>query len=102
MSRTGSKGGAAGGGELTKKGKGIDFLATGFKVTTNCAFSVKIMENFKINSDHLLSGEFQAPPFLLASSLLPPTSVQQQRHAVEVAAAGIVGNDILLFHCHTS
>ena len=71
MSRTGSKGGAAGGGELTKKGKGIDFLATGFKVTTNCAFSVKIMENFKINSDHLLSGEFQAPPFLLASSLLP-------------------------------
>mmetsp|Transcript_38331 Transcript_38331/g.74883 ORF Transcript_38331/g.74883 Transcript_38331/m.74883 type:complete len:150 (-) Transcript_38331:418-867(-) len=36
-------------------GKGIDFLATGFKVTTNCAFSVKIMENFKISSDQLLS-----------------------------------------------
>lgn len=44
------------GGGVTKKGKGIDFLATGFKVTTNCAFSVKIMENFKISSDHLLSG----------------------------------------------
>mmetsp|Transcript_8371 Transcript_8371/g.20814 ORF Transcript_8371/g.20814 Transcript_8371/m.20814 type:complete len:147 (+) Transcript_8371:100-540(+) len=36
-------------------GQSIDFLATGFKVTTNCAFSVKIMENFKIKSDHLLS-----------------------------------------------
>jgi len=33
----------------------IDFLATGFKVTTNCAFSVKILENFKLRSDHLLS-----------------------------------------------
>lgn len=35
----------------------IDFLATGFKVTTNCAFSVKILENFKLRSDHLASGE---------------------------------------------
>lgn len=63
MSRTGSKGGGGGGGgDLTKgKGKGIDFLATGFKVTTNCAFSVKIMENFKINSDHLLSGVCPTP-----------------------------------------
>ena len=34
----------------------IDFLATGFKVTTNCAFSVKILENFKLRSDHLQSG----------------------------------------------
>lgn len=35
----------------------IDFLATGFKVTTNCAFSVKILENFKLRSDHLASGQ---------------------------------------------
>ena len=44
----------------TKKAPGehepIDFLATGFKVTTNCAFSVKILENFKLRSDHLASG----------------------------------------------
>eukprot|EP00293_Proteomonas_sulcata_P005986 CAMPEP_0184330046 /NCGR_PEP_ID=MMETSP1049-20130417/144473_1 /TAXON_ID=77928 /ORGANISM="Proteomonas sulcata, Strain CCMP704" /LENGTH=134 /DNA_ID=CAMNT_0026652451 /DNA_START=139 /DNA_END=540 /DNA_ORIENTATION=- len=37
------------------KDGGIDFLATGFQVSTNCAFSVKIMENFKIRSDHLLT-----------------------------------------------
>jgi hypothetical protein len=34
----------------------IDFLATGFKVTTNCAFSVKILENFELRSNHLMSG----------------------------------------------
>eukprot|EP00286_Rhodomonas_abbreviata_P028834 CAMPEP_0181312270 /NCGR_PEP_ID=MMETSP1101-20121128/13605_1 /TAXON_ID=46948 /ORGANISM="Rhodomonas abbreviata, Strain Caron Lab Isolate" /LENGTH=148 /DNA_ID=CAMNT_0023419105 /DNA_START=20 /DNA_END=466 /DNA_ORIENTATION=- len=39
-----------------KKGDApIDFLQTSFQVTTNCAFSVKIMENFKLRSDHLLS-----------------------------------------------
>mmetsp|Transcript_886 Transcript_886/g.2169 ORF Transcript_886/g.2169 Transcript_886/m.2169 type:complete len:150 (+) Transcript_886:151-600(+) len=37
------------------KGDPIDFLATGFQVTTNCAFSVKIMENFKLKSDQLLT-----------------------------------------------
>jgi hypothetical protein len=42
-----------------KAEKPIDFFETGFKVTTNSAFSVKIMENFKIRSDHLLSGERQ-------------------------------------------
>ena len=39
-----------------------DFLATGFKVTTNCAFSVKILENFKLRSDHLLSGACPPTP----------------------------------------
>ena len=34
----------------------IDFLATGFQVTTNCAFSVRIMEGFKLKSDKLASG----------------------------------------------
>ncbi len=34
----------------------IDFLATGFKVTTNCAFSVKILENFELRSNHLMTG----------------------------------------------
>ena len=39
----------------------IDFLATGFKVTTNCAFSVKILENFKLRSDKLAGGCAHAP-----------------------------------------
>ena len=39
----------------------IDFLATGFQVTTNCAASVRILENFKLRSDHLLSGCTQSP-----------------------------------------
>ena len=39
----------------------VDFLATGFKVKTNCAFSVKILENFKLRSDHLASGSAPAP-----------------------------------------
>jgi len=50
----------------TKKAPGehepIDFLATGFKVTTNCAFSVKILENYKLRSDHLASGACAAAP----------------------------------------
>jgi len=31
-------------------------LPAWWQVTTNCAFSVKIMENFKLKSDHLLTG----------------------------------------------
>ena len=42
----------------------VDFLATGFKVKTNCAFSVKILENFKLRSDHLASGSAPAPTHL--------------------------------------
>mmetsp|Transcript_8673 Transcript_8673/g.20469 ORF Transcript_8673/g.20469 Transcript_8673/m.20469 type:complete len:157 (-) Transcript_8673:184-654(-) len=44
---------------VMKSDGGIDFFATGFQVTTNCAFSVKIMENFKLRSDALL-GEIKA------------------------------------------
>jgi hypothetical protein len=48
----------------------VDFLATGFKVKTNCAFSVKILENFKLRSDHLASGSAPAPPRLARPSPL--------------------------------
>ena len=48
----------------------VDFLATGFKVKTNCAFSVKILENFKLRSDHLASGSAPAPPRLARPPLL--------------------------------
>lgn len=71
------------GGDKSKKtpGKGIDFLATGFKVTTNCAFSVKIMENFKIQSDHLLSGT-GAPAYpMLANAISPTTADSRERSA---------------------
>eukprot|EP00960_Hanusia_phi_P020861 614767-Hanusia_phi.AAC.1 len=51
-SRGGAAGGRGGGGGHER----IDFLAKSHELKTNCAFSVKIMENFKIRSDHLLGG----------------------------------------------
>ena len=51
----------------------IDFLATGFKVTTNCAFSVKILENFKLRSDKLAGGCAHAPLSVHPPLFIPPS-----------------------------
>jgi len=73
----------------TKKTPGehgpIDFLDTGCKVTTICAFSVKILENYKLRSDHLASGaSILCIPPLHASLRQPKVSARKFQDQIQM------------------